>query len=135
MNFYKTKLGRLPGTSYKEVFKQARSVFDKIKKKTKRKPYVRSAYFNKQKIFFDFFWVHNAQKSPIDRYRRLRFFEAAIEVLRKSRNTPDSVESRHNPSEILHRFGGETVKGDKFYVQVKEYKRTGRKQLMSMFEA
>ena len=49
---YQTKTRKLPGTSYSEVRKQALAVFNEIKKRTKRKPYIKSAYFNKQKVFF-----------------------------------------------------------------------------------
>jgi len=55
---YPTKIKKLPGTSYSEVRKSANDLFKQIKSKTKRRPYVKSAYFHKQKIFFDFFWVH-----------------------------------------------------------------------------
>jgi hypothetical protein len=36
---------------------------------------------------------------------------------------------------MLHRFAGETKEGKKFYVQVKQDKRTGRKDFMSVFPA
>jgi hypothetical protein len=135
VNFYKTKAGKLPGTSYKEVFKQARVVFNQIKRRTKRKPYIRSAYFDKQKVFFDFFWTHLHHKPPRERYNRLIFFKAAVELIRHSRNRPDSVVNRHKPSEMLHRFGGITKEGIEFYVQIKEHKIRKSKQLMSMFPA
>jgi hypothetical protein len=135
MQFYKTKAGKLPGTNYKEVHKHARDIFNQVKKRTKRKPYIRSAYFNKDKVFFENFWVHLAQKIPPERYRRLKYFAAALEVLRNSKHSPESIENRHNSNEILHRFGGITDNNEKFYVQVKEYKRTNRKQLMSVFKA
>ena len=55
---YFTKVNKLPGTNYTEVKKNADIIFKQIKSKTKRRPYIRSAYFNKQKVFFDFFWQH-----------------------------------------------------------------------------
>ena len=130
-----TKSKKLSGTSYKEVFKKARAVFSEIKHRTKRRPYIRSAYFHKQKIFFDFFWIHLAQKQIPERVRRLRYFKAAIELIRKSRNHPQSMQDPNKPEEILHRFAGSTKEKELFFVQIKEHKRTGRKQLMSIFPA
>ena len=46
-----TKIGILTGTSYGEVMRHARAVYEPIRKRTKRKPYARSAYFKKQKVF------------------------------------------------------------------------------------
>lgn len=128
-----THCSKLPGTSYGEVRRHAMHIFRQIQKRTKRRPYVRSAYFKKQKIFFDFFWEHLAQKSPRERFIRLKYFAAAIEVLKESRNDPVSQENPHVRGEILHRFVGITKEKDIFYVQVKEDKRSGRKYLMSCF--
>jgi hypothetical protein len=50
MNFYQTKTNKLPGSNYSEVKSRAYLIFKQIKSKTKRKPYIKSAYFNKQKI-------------------------------------------------------------------------------------
>jgi len=83
---YQTKSKKISGTSYGEVFHNALKVFDKIKKKTKRRPYVRSAYFKKEKIFFDYFREHLFQKSAKDRMNRLKFFGAAVELVKHSRN-------------------------------------------------
>lgn len=132
---YQTKAEKLPGTSYKEVYKKARAIFAAIRSQTKRKPYVRSAYFHRQKIFFDFFWAHLSQKSIPERIRRLKYFEVAIEVIRKSRNHPESMQNPNKKTEILHRFAGLTKNKELFFVQIKEHKRTGRKQLMSIFPA
>ena len=130
---YQTKIRKLSGTSYSEVRKQALAVFNEIKKRTKRKPYIKSAYFNKQKVFFDFFWPHLLQKSPKERMKRLKYFEAALEVIKNSRNHPTSEENPHKKGEILHRFAGLTKNRELFYVQIKEDKRSGRKYFMSCF--
>jgi len=130
---YQTKIEKLPGTSYSEVLKRARDTYRAIEKKTKRKPYVRSAYFRKQKVFFDFFWIHLLEKSHTDRVRRLRYFAAAIDLLKNSRNKPLSIDNPHKQGEILHRFAGLTWEGELFYVQVKEDKRNGSKYFMSCF--
>jgi hypothetical protein len=130
---YQTKSSKLPGTSYKEVYKHAQNVFKQIKRRTKRKSHVRSAYFNKQKVFFDNFWIHLYQKPRPERMRRLKYFECAIELMLKSRNHPDSMENTTKKSELLHRFKGISKEGEIFYVQIKEHKPTGTKQLMSIF--
>ena len=123
MKAYQTKISKLPGTSYAEVRKQAITVFNQLKKRTKRRPYARSAYFNKQKIFFDYFWPHLYQKNPEERFKRLKYFSAAIEVIKNSRITPTSKENPNNRSEILHRFLGLTKNKGLFYVQIKEDKK------------
>lgn len=131
---HQTKTDKLPGTKYKEVRKAALSVFGEIKRRTKRKPYVRSAYFHRQKIFFDYFWDHLWRTGGYkERTKRLKYFEAAIEVLRHSRNEPISKENPNKTSEILHRFAGLTKDKELFYVQVKEDKPTGKKYFMSCF--
>jgi len=130
---YQTKVNKLSGMRYGEVKKQALILFNQIKKRTKRKPYIHSAYFRKQKIFFDYFWSHLFQKNPGERIRRLRYFEASLEVIRKSKNNPLSEDNPYNPGEILHRFLGTTRDKELFYVQIKENKRSGRKYFMSCF--
>lgn len=131
---YQTKLSKLPGTDFREVHKKALEIFADIKRRTKRKPYLRSAYFHKQKIFFDYFWIHLFQKSNWqDRVRRLKYFPAAIELIQKSRNSPHTRENPHKRSELLHRFAGLTRNKEVFFVQIKENKRTYTKQLMSIF--
>lgn len=130
---YSTKIKKLPGTNYTEVKKNAEIVFKEIKSKTKRRPYIRSAFFNKQKIFFDYFWTHLFQKGPKERMRRLKYFEAALEVIEKSRNHPTSGENPHKKGEILHRFAGLTKNKELFYVQIKEDKKSSNKYFMSVF--
>jgi hypothetical protein len=130
---YQTKIKKLPGTSYSELRKEALVLFKQIKTKTKRRPYIRSAYFDKQKIFFDYFWAHLFQKNFKERVRRLKYFEAALEVIKKSRNHPTSEENPHRKSEILHRFAGLTFEGELFYVQIKENKQSNKKYFMSCF--
>lgn len=59
---YQTKANKLSGSNYAEIKKRAMFVFNQIKKKTKRQAYIRSAYFQKDKIFFNYFWDHLFQK-------------------------------------------------------------------------
>ncbi|MBU4369443.1 hypothetical protein KKG58_01625 [Patescibacteria group bacterium] len=130
---YQTKIKKLPGTSYSEVRKSAKDLFKQIKSKTKRKPYIKSAYFKKQKIFFDFFWIHLTQKGPRERFKRLKYFAAAVEVIKKSKNQPSSKQNPNKSNEKLHRFAGLTKKKELFYVQIKESKRGKSKYFMSCF--
>lgn len=132
---YQTNKKKLPGTSYAESRNQALTIFGQIKKRTKRKPYIRSVYFKKQKIFFDYFWTHLNQKSPKERAKRLKYFECAIDLIKNSRNQPHIEVNRNKPNEILYRFGGLTKEKELFYVQIKENKRSKRKYLMSCFPA
>ncbi|MDO8430482.1 MAG: hypothetical protein Q7S72_00620, partial [Candidatus Taylorbacteria bacterium] len=71
--FYETKIKKLSGTSYDEVYPQAISIYKKLASKTKRRPYLRSKYFNKEKIFLDYFWTHIILKNRRDRTRRLKY--------------------------------------------------------------
>lgn len=133
MNFYKTKSALLPGSSYQQVAPIARKILRTIEKRTKRQPYIRSAYFKKDKIFFTNFWDHLLQKSWLDRARRLRYLPAALELIRHSQNKPNITENPNRKGELFYRFFGITDDGYRFCVQIKEAKRKGRKELMSIF--
>jgi len=133
MILYKTKSNKLSGTSYSEVRKEALIVFNKIKKRTKRKPYIRSVYFNKQKIFFDYFWTHLLEKNLRERVRRLKYFSCAIDLICNSKIIPTSKENVDNKNEILHRFAGKTKNKEIFFVQIKENKNNNKKYFMSCF--
>ncbi len=114
----------------------ARKEYHLIQKRTpKRVAYVRSLYFNKDKIFLNTFWDHSKQKHTVERIKRLKFYKAAIDLMRNSTITPDTVFERNNPDVFLHRFSGQTKDGVKFYVQIKENKRNDRKDFMSVFPA
>ncbi len=123
---YQTKSKKLSGTNLGETYRAALNYYKGIVRITKRKPYVRSAYFHKEKIFFDFFWDHLRQKSPKERFKRLKFFKAAVELIKYSKNKPVS-KPNPNKNEIYHRFAGLTSDKELFYVQIKEVKRGGRK--------
>jgi len=130
---YQTKIKKFSGSNYKEIMMDAKTLFKWIKKRTKRRPYIRSAYFDKQKIFFDYFWQHLFKKSFKIRTQRLKFLPCAIDLIQNSKIPPTSKENVDNRNEILHRFKGETRDKEVFYVQIKEDKKTGRKYFMSCF--
>jgi len=134
MQAYKTKISKLSGTDFHEVYYKAFSSYQKIKNKTKRRPYVRSVYFKKDKVFLELFWHHLHEKSNFrDKIRRMKYFPAAIEVIKNSRFDPDVIENPNNISEMLYRFTGTTKENDFFCVQIKVEKRSGKKWLMSVF--
>jgi hypothetical protein len=129
---YQTKTKKISGSNYGEVMRKAFVIFDLIKKKTKRRPYVRSAYFKKEKIFFDHFREHLFQKNSHDRERRMKFFAAAVELIEKSKNDPVLKTNPNKKGEIFYRFAGLTKEGHLFFVQIKE-NRNKQKYFMSCF--
>jgi hypothetical protein len=80
------------------------------------------------------FWEHLAQKHRKNRMIRLKFYKVAIDLLRNSNQTPDTIFSKEDKNTILHRFYGMTNKGETFCVQIKEDKRSDRKDFMSVFD-
>ena len=133
MKIYQTKTNKLTGTEFKEVREKALVFYQIIKRKSKRRTYVRSAYFKKEKVFIDIFWQHLFDKSWKDRVRRLKYFPPAIELVQNSKLEPKSKENPNRKSEIFHRFTGVTKEKDLFFVQIKEDKKTSQKFLISVF--
>ena len=128
---FPVKANPYKGTSFKEVWKQAQQDYKQTKQQTKRRPYIRSKYFNKKKIFFDMFWIHLSQKGYKQRTKRLKYFRCAIELIEKSIFKPTSKNQSSNI--VLHRFTGITRNNNKFYVQIKEEKKSNKLYLMSVF--
>lgn len=133
MKAYQAKAKPLPGTNYKEIYQKAFGFYNALRKKTKRRPYVRSAYFGKDKIFLQFFWNHLHEKNFRDRTRRLKYFPCGIELIVNGRHDPRTIQTLEKPSELLHKFTGITKDGQIFFVQIKQEKKTGEKWLVSMF--
>ena len=96
MQAYQAKSKKISGTNLAEVYRASERIYKEIARKTKRRPYIRSAYFKKEKIFFDYFWNHLRQKVPKERFKRLKFFEASVELIKKSRNKPVSDPEAQN---------------------------------------
>ncbi len=133
MDLFKTKKKKIPGTSFKEINRTAQLIYKQIKSKTKRTPYVRSRYFKKEKVFLTLFWDHLFNKNEKDRVRRLKFYDCALDLIKNSSYDPETRENFQKKDELLHRFYGETSKREKFVVQIKENKRTKRKDLISIY--
>ncbi len=133
MKAYRVKTRKLAGTKYPEVNRKALKTFNKIKKRTKRRPYVRSAYFNKEKIFLNLFWSHLKDKTNLkDKTRRLKYFPCGIELIQHSKFAPESKKNPNKKSETLYRFKGVTIENEIFFIQIKEGKK-GNKYLLSIF--
>lgn len=134
MKVYQCKSQKLAGSDFHEVNLKAKEVYYQISKKTKRKPYVRSAYFNKEKIFLSLFWQHLFEKQNWrDRVRRLKYFQCGLELIEHSKQKPATEENINKSGELLHRFAGITKNQELFFVQIKENKRNGQKFLISIF--
>lgn len=131
---YRSKASVIPGTSYDEVLRAARKEHKKIENLTKRQPYIRSTYFKKDKVFVSLFWTHIMQKHRKVRTKRLELYAAAIDLLRNSHQEPETIFQKGDLSVLLHRFYGTTKDGVEFCVQVKQDKRSGRKDFMSVFD-
>lgn len=69
MKIHPIKASVFPGTDYEEVYPPARKLYNNIKTQTKRQPYVRSAYFKREKVFIELFWVHLNQQNRKQRNR------------------------------------------------------------------
>lgn len=134
MKAFLVTTSKFSGTDFREVHKKAFGFYTSIKSKSKRRPYVRSTYFRKDKIFLDLFWKRLFDNPNWrDRTRRLKYYPCAIELIRNTAFEPTSKENPNKKSEILHRFAGITKEKDVFFIQVREDKRTGQKWLMSVF--
>lgn len=133
MKAYQSKFKRLSGSNYKGVYPLALRIYKQIESRTKRKPYIRSAYFKKDKIFLDYFWQHLRQKNLKDRTRRLKYYQCALDLIRNSKLEPTSKQNPNKKQEILHKFAGLAKNKEVFYVQISENKKTDQKYFMSVF--
>lgn len=134
MQIYKTKTKKFYGTHFHIIHGQAFGLYTEIKKKTKRRAYVRSAYFEKEKIFLDLFWHHLFEKSNWrDRVRRMRYFGCAVELIQNSRFKPNSTKNPNVSNEMLYRFYGTDANNEVFCVQIKENLKKKQKFLISVY--
>jgi hypothetical protein len=130
---YKTKKQKIVGSSFQEINRVAKAIFNQVRARIKRTPYVRSKYFKKEKVFLNLFWSHLYDKWERDRVRRLKYFDCALDLIRNSQHSPETRENFKNKDELLHRFFGVLKNREKFVVQIKENKRTKRKDLISIY--
>jgi len=133
MQYYKTHAGKLVGTHWERLMKKAFGQYKEIARKSKRRPYIRSAYYDKEKIFLSIFWQHLHEKNLRDKARRLSLFPCAIELMEKTRYSPTTKDNPNKKGEILHRFAGSTPDNEIFFVQIKEDVKTKQKYFISVF--
>lgn len=132
MKVYQSKLSKLPGRSYNDVERGARKIHKAIEKRTKRTPYIKSAYFDGKKVFVNVYWDHLNQKPRADRKRRLKFYALAIDLIENSKLEPVTKKNPNGKNETVYRFAGISKENELFYVQIKEDVR-GQKYFMSAF--
>lgn len=130
-NLYQCKSKPIPGRDYGDINRTARKIYNKIKNNTKRRPYLKSAYFKGDKVFFENFWPHLAQKNLKERKKRLKLFECGIELVQNSIKFP--LHQIKIKDVILYRFIGK-VGNEYFGVQIKEDLKKDQKFLMSIFQ-
>jgi hypothetical protein len=134
MKVYRAKIKPFSGTRYADIGYKAYRLYNQIKKESKRRPYVRSAYFKKEKVFLELFWKHLQDKHSLnDKTRRLKYLPCAVELIQNSRFDPITKENPDKSNEMLHRFIGIAPNNVTFFVQIRESKRNKRKWLMSVF--
>jgi len=133
MGVYQSKIKKLSGSKYSEVYPKALFLYKRIASTTKRRPYVRSIFFKKEKIFLDYFWQHLREKNVNDKIRRLAFYSCALDLIRNCRNMPVTKINPNKKSEILHRFTGSNSSNERFCVQIKEDIKRGQKYFLSVF--
>lgn len=74
------------------------------------------------------------QKHLRKRTERLKLYPAAIDLLRNYTGKPETIVETTHKDVYLYRFYGKTKDGIEFCVQVKENKRTKRRDFMSVFK-
>lgn len=132
MAVYKCKSKTLPGTQYAELNRVARKIFHEIEKKTKRQPYIRCPYFDKDKIFIKAFWDHLATKGMRDKARRVKLYSCALELIRENK-TSKAEKIFKSKREEIYRFAGISADERKFSVQIRHDHKTGNKYFTSVF--
>jgi len=133
LKLYPIKSQPIKGGRLEIITKRARGIYRQVEKRTKRKAYVRSAYFHKEKIFFDFFFSHLNQKNRKTKTLRLKLLPCALELIELSFLPPQQKDNPNISGEVLYRFGGILRDKKVIVVQIKEDKKTKQKFLMSVF--
>jgi hypothetical protein len=130
IKYYQSRFARITGTNYTEVREKAWVLYRDIDVQTgNRNTYIRSAYFDKQKVFLKTFWNHIYDKFVSERKKRMPFYAAAVDLIK---NTHIEPETRYEIGEKYYRFYGITRDNARFVVQIKENKK-GEKYHMSIF--
>ena len=128
--YYQSRLPRIAGTDYYEILGKARAIYRDLDTQTgRRNTFVRSAYFDKQKIFLETYWNHFGDKHLGQRKQRIPYYAATIDLLK---NTTVEPVTYLRGKDKYYRFSGITKDNYEFIVQIKENKK-GEKYHMSSF--
>ncbi|MDR1797863.1 MAG: hypothetical protein LBR44_10630 [Clostridiales Family XIII bacterium] len=131
--YYHSKYPLLAGSTIDEITPKARKLYNALDKQTgRRMTYIRSAYFNNDKIFLQLFWEHLHQKQHSDRARRLKFYQCALDLIRNTRFDPDFKDKAVKGRVTYYRYYGKAKSGESFIVQIYKDKR-GNKYFLSCF--
>ncbi len=133
MNIFQSSKSKLPGTNGTELYRYANAIYKKIASRTKRRPYIRSKYFKKEKVFLDYFWGHLETKNWNDRVRRLTYYNCAIDLIMNTTSRPEIVSNPNNRSQRFYRFRGKTREGERFAVQIMENINGTEKLFISLY--
>lgn len=134
MQHFQSKYNFVPGSSRDELIKATRRIYHAIQKRNSRRlAHVRSKYFAGNKVFINNFWDHLKQMRAEEQTSRLKYYHCALDLLRNTTLSPRTIYKKDSPDDAFHRFYGKTLAGKHFCVQVKQSKRTGRLDFMSVF--
>lgn len=134
MKIYQSKYNQLPGSSLHKAYRAAHRYHNLVKSHhPRRRPYVRSRYFKKDKVFVTVYWSHAAQKNRKEQLRRIRLYKCALDLIRNTMFDPLTIIDPAKEEMLLHRFYGRTQDGLEFCVQIKQNQRSGRKDFVSAF--
>jgi hypothetical protein len=129
--YYQSKYERIRGSNDKELFYEARQIYNKYGNKNKRRlPYARSKYFGGQKVFLNEYFKHLNDKLPSERKRRVVFLKCAIDLI--INNKFDPVQNFIADKIEYYRFAGISADGHLFVVQISKNKK-GNRYFMSAF--
>jgi len=119
--YFQSSESKLYSTVYIRVYNQAQDYYESLIQNPKRKPYVKSKYFD-SKVFIDEFWVQLLSRNLGDRRRRLVFYKCAIDLIKNSRFEP---QIKTKSGQKYYEFLGHTKDGEMFAVHIRENSRGG----------
>lgn len=133
INKYHSTQYSLTGSNQDDVLRKSKFIYSLIASATRRKPYIRSVFFKKEKVFLDYFWQHLYQKNRSDRHRRLELYACALDLIENSHVPPEIVHDSTRQSEVMYRFYGVSADNKPFIVQIKEIGKRKNKHFISVF--
>jgi hypothetical protein len=116
---YHSVKSKLYSSVYARVHHQAMAHYESLINNPRRKPCVRSKYFDNKKVFLDEFWTQILRRNFADRRRRLAFYVCAIDLIKNTRCEP---EIKHESGKKFYEFYGVAKNGEKFVVHLRQSK-------------